>query len=248
MSQGLFFHEIFPSFQGEGILVGVPQVFVRLSGCNLRCSYCDTPESREQVERGIYHGRQEEKVEVLNPLGVAEAVRLVSSLWDPSMHSVSLTGGEPLLQADALAVLLPLLKREGISVYLETNGTLGEALELVLPWIDWIAMDIKLPSTQGGEDLLARHRDFLGRSAPGRVFIFMKMVIDTGSEDDEVEAACRALSGQAGASTLVLQPATPPPGHPAITSRRACELYRIANAFFGEVRVIPQAHRDWGIK
>jgi 7-carboxy-7-deazaguanine synthase len=246
MNQELFFHEIFPSFQGEGILVGVPQVFLRLSGCNLRCSYCDTPESRERVERGIIHGWEGERKEVLNPLGVSEAARLISSLWEPAMHSVSLTGGEPLLQTDALASLLPMLKQDGMAIYLETNGTLGEALEPVLPWIDWIAMDIKLPSTQGGEDLMKKHNDFLARTPAGKVF--MKMVIDTGSEDEEIVAACRGLRGSAGASILVLQPATAPPGEAAITPRRAFELYRIASAFFHEVRVVPQVHRSWGIK
>lgn len=245
MKQVLFLHEIFSSFQGEGVLIGAPQVFVRLSGCNLHCSYCDTPAARERVRKFsilTWEGKREED----NPIAVDEAARIVSSLWVPAMHSVSLTGGEPLLQARGLAELLPALKRDGMGIYLETNGTLGDALELVLPWTDLIAMDVKLPSTQGGDDLIAIHRDFLARAPAGKVFL--KMVIGPGSGDDETEAACRELSEPARASSLVLQPATPQPGEPAITSRRAFELYRIAKRFFADVRVIPQAHRAWGIK
>jgi organic radical activating enzyme len=246
MKQDLFIHEIFPSIQGEGILVGVPQVFVRLSGCNLHCSYCDTPESRERVRGCVVHDWGGEKEEVLNPLDVDEAARVITSMWQPAMHSVSLTGGEPLLQADALAGLLPVLKREGMAVFLETNGTLGDALELVLPWTDYIAIDVKLPSSQDGADLTGRHRDFLARAPAGKVFL--KMVIDTASGDGEVETACRVLGELASAATLVLQPATPPAGEPGITPRRAFELHRIANAFFEDVRVIPQTHRAWGAK
>lgn len=246
MKRELFVHEIFPSFQGEGILVGVPQVFVRLSGCNLSCSYCDTPESRERVRTCVVHGWEEERGSAGNPMDVEFAARLISSLWEPAMHSVSITGGEPLLQAEGLAALLPELKREGMAVYLETNGTLGEALEAVLTWVDLVAMDVKLPSTQDGKDLTAIHRDFLARVPAGNVFL--KMVIEEGSGEGEVETACRALSGVATAAELVLQPATPRAGERAITPRRAFELYEVASGYFKHVRIIPQAHRAWGIR
>ncbi|MDD3719085.1 MAG: 7-carboxy-7-deazaguanine synthase QueE [Actinomycetota bacterium] len=246
MEASLFIHEIFPSFQGEGILVGVPQVFVRLSGCNLRCSYCDTPESRERVEGCAVYGWEGERETLANPLGAAEVAGLVSSLWDAGMHSLSLTGGEPLLQAAGLEALLPAFKREGVPVYLETNGTLVDALDGVLPWLDHVAMDIKLPSSQGGEDLTERQRDFLARMPPGRVFLKMVIGVETG--DGEAEVACRALGEPAIAETLVLQPATPREGSQAISSGRAHELYSIARRFFADVRVIPQAHRAWGVR
>jgi organic radical activating enzyme len=246
MEERLYIHEIFPSFQGEGILVGIPQVFVRFSGCNLGCSYCDTPAARERAGGLAVYGGEGLKEEVPNPVDADAAARMVSSLWSPGMHSVSLTGGEPLLQARGLTRLLPVLKREGMGIYLETNGTLGDALELVLPWTDVIAMDVKLPSTQDGEDLIPVHREFLARVPAGRAFL--KMVVGAGSGDGEVEEACRGLSAPARAPVLVLQPATPLPGEEAITARRALELYEIARAFFADVRVIPQAHRAWWAK
>jgi 7-carboxy-7-deazaguanine synthase len=246
MSEPLFIHEIFPSFQGEGILAGVPQVFVRLSGCNLRCRYCDTPESRERVEICTVYGWSGERTKIANPVDVAEGAQLVRSLWGPEMHSVSLTGGEPLLQAYGLAQLLPRLKQEGMGIYLETNGTLGNELEPVLPWIDHIAMDVKLPSTQEGGDLMGRHHDFLARTPAGKAFL--KVVVDASTGDDELESACRNLCEPAGGLTLVLQPATPPHGEAAMTALRAYGLYLIAAAFFRDVRVIPQMHRAWGVK
>lgn len=246
MNPVLYIHEIFPSFQGEGMLVGVPQVFVRLSGCNLRCSYCDTPEAWERAEVCRVFGWEGEREAVPNPLDISHAARLISSLWETATHSVSLTGGEPLLQARELAHLLPLLEREGMPIYLETNGTLGEALRLVLPWAGWIAMDVKLPSTQEGEDIIQEHRDFLGRALLRHVFL--KMVITAGTGEGELERACRVLGEVASDIPLVLQPVTPVCGEEGITARRAAELRRAAAAFFPDVRVIPQAHRAWGVK
>lgn len=162
------------------------------------------------------------------------------------MHSISLTGGEPLLQAEELARLLPLLKDKGMPVYLETNGTLYDALETVLPWIDFIAMDVKLPSSQGGEDFMEEHRRFLrnGRSK----HTFLKAVVNAETKEKELERACHVLGGEAKDITLVLQPATPIQGEGRMTARRAAELCTIAAAYFSDVRVIPQAHRIWGVK
>jgi 7-carboxy-7-deazaguanine synthase len=246
MEQVLYVHEIFPSFQGEGILVGAPQIFVRLSGCNLHCSYCDSPEARERVEMCKVYGWEGERKAVSNPLDVESVAGIVSSLWERVMHSVSVTGGEPLLQADGLAQLLPAFKRAGMPVYLETNGTIGEGLELVSPWIDWVAMDIKLPSSQGGEDTMDRHRDFLARAAPEKVIL--KAVVTAVTTTEELENAC-AIMGKLGADIpLVLQPVTPVQGEEGITLHWVAELYRIASRFFRNVRVVPQAHRAWGIK
>ncbi len=226
--------------------MGVPQVFIRLCGCNLRCSYCDTPEAREKTEQCRVYGWEGDSRALVNPLEAREVLRLVSSIWSPYMHSVSLTGGEPLLQAEELALLLPLLKEEGMPVYLETNGTLWEALQTVLPWVDFIAMDIKLPSTQGGRDLTEEHKRFLDAARSRQVFL--KAVVDDGTGEEELERACRGLCGEVGDVVLVLQPATPMMGEGWVTPKRMADLCCVAAAFFTDVRVVPQAHRVWGIR
>ncbi|MBN2027069.1 MAG: 7-carboxy-7-deazaguanine synthase QueE [Actinobacteria bacterium] len=246
MERFLYVHEIFPSFQGEGLLVGVPQVFIRLSGCNLRCSYCDTPEAWERVQACSVYGWRGEWEAVGNPLRAGMAAGIISSLWERGMHSVSLTGGEPLLQAEALTHLLQALEGKGMPIYLETNGTLGEELELVLPWIDWIAMDIKLPSSQGGEDISGRHGDFLARASGTKVIL--KVVITAGTGAEELERTCSILGGLGGGMPLVLQPVTPRRGEEGVAADRMAELYRIASGFFDDVRVIPQSHRAWGVR
>jgi 7-carboxy-7-deazaguanine synthase len=98
--------ETFYSIQGEGRLVGVPSFFIRTSGCNLRCVWCDTPYTSWEPE-----GEERSLEEML-----AEAKR------HPAKHAV-VTGGEPLLTRD-IEELTHRLKREGFHVTIETAATI----------------------------------------------------------------------------------------------------------------------------
>ncbi len=140
--------EIFSGIQGEGILVGVRQVLVRFCGCNRRCFFA--PGSRQFADHR-------------NPMTAAAVARAAAALDAPRglHHSVSLTGGEPLIHAELLAALCPLLAEHGLPVYLETNGTLPEALERVLDGVQHVAMDIKLESATGQATPWEAHYRFL---------------------------------------------------------------------------------------
>ncbi len=98
--------EIFYSIQGEGMLAGVPSVFVRTSGCNLRCVWCDTPYTSWQPEG--------EAMPVSAVL--AEAQRY------PAASHVVVTGGEPMIQPE-IAALTSALKTAGYHITIETAGT-----------------------------------------------------------------------------------------------------------------------------
>lgn len=117
-------NEIFHSIQGESSWAGLPCVFVRLTACDLRCSWCDTPYAFSE-------GRKRSIDEV-----VAEAERYDCPL-------VEITGGEPLLQADVYALMEALLAR-GRTVLLETGGHVS--LERVPPAVVKV-MDVKCPAS-----------------------------------------------------------------------------------------------------
>lgn len=101
----MFVSEIFHSLQGEGELAGVPSVFLRLSGCNLRCAWCDTPYASWEP-RGI-------------SLDIPEILSKLAAF--PARHAV-VTGGEPLIARDIHALCLA-LRQAGYHLTLETAGT-----------------------------------------------------------------------------------------------------------------------------
>ncbi len=115
--------EIFPSIQGESSMVGIPMLFIRFTGCNLRCSYCDT---KYAYEKG-YEASVEE---------VLEGVR------KSNLKYIAITGGEPLLQKEVYWLMECLLK--DFNLLLETNGSLS--IERV-PQRVKIVLDIKTPGS-----------------------------------------------------------------------------------------------------
>lgn len=117
--------EIFYSLQGESTFTGLPCTFVRLSGCNLSCTWCDTRYAMTESE----------------PMSISGILATVKKIGCPV---VEVTGGEPLLQ-DATPELIDALIKTGHTVLLETNGTLD--ISRVHP--DCIRiMDIKCPSSR----------------------------------------------------------------------------------------------------
>lgn len=131
--------EIFFSIQGESTYSGLPCVFVRLTGCNLRCRWCDT-------EYSFYGGRRMTQDEVL-----AEIRRYPTRL-------VELTGGEPLLQAKELAPLAQQLLAEGYTVLVETSGERDLNL---LPSEVVRIMDVKCPASGEAERLRVENLELL---------------------------------------------------------------------------------------
>lgn len=113
--------EIFYTLQGEGISTGVPSVFVRLSGCNLQCVWCDTPYTWNW-EGTSWETTSEEKFkkeEVIIDLGIDE---VLGRITDYPCRNLVITGGEPLIQQAQLAELVKALPDWSVEV--ETNGTL----------------------------------------------------------------------------------------------------------------------------
>lgn len=122
--------EIFHSLQGEGSTVGLPTTFIRLTGCSLRCSWCDTTYS--------FYGGEGWTLE-----------RVMERLAPIKTKRVCVTGGEPLDQHDACIALMDRLLREGYFVVLETSGSIdvGAADKLQPRAKLQLSMDVKCPSS-----------------------------------------------------------------------------------------------------
>ena len=132
--------EIFRSIQGEGTRAGLPCVFVRLTGCNLRCVWCDTAYA--------FHGGEKKTLDqVMNEVNALAAAP--STNGHPPARAISLveiTGGEPLLQPEAAPLSAQLL-REGYTVMIETSGERFVGPESGLPREVIKIVDVKCPDS-----------------------------------------------------------------------------------------------------
>jgi 7-carboxy-7-deazaguanine synthase len=123
--------EIFKSLQGEGKNQGRACLFIRLAGCNLNCTWCDTGYARGG---GITMGLES----------------VLEQVWRVNPPYVCVTGGEPLVQADALEPLLSSLHKRGTEIDIETNGTIDFSR---LQQYASVCMDVKCPSSGERSDL-----------------------------------------------------------------------------------------------
>ena len=260
-----YLSEVFSSIQGEGLLVGLRQIFVRFSGCSLTCDYCDTQESRVQSPEfnivGAYGNTP-----LPNPVSPEKLTEIVNSFQThPNLHhSISLTGGEPLEQVDFLkewlpmlrktTPLIPLLSKEGSTkcgvvdsglsplIYLETNGILSSHLSEVIDLMDIIGMDIKLPSVAGVKPVWDAHREFLKIASQKEVFV--KAVVSKNVSDSDIEQAIGIVSSISPDIPFVIQPKTPID----MDTDNLLRLQEIASSKLTNVRVIPQVHKFMNLR
>ena len=238
--------EIFSSIQGEGLFVGCRQVFVRLAGCNLSCRYCDTRDSFAVPAAARVENEAGSRVfeSIPNPVAAAELYDAVANLCRSPHHSISLTGGEPLLQPKAVAALSP-LRKKGVKLYLETNGTLPTALAQVIQQIDIVSMDFKLPSElPENQAYWQEHADFLKVACQREVFV--KIVLSGRTSPSELEQAIALICDIDPAIPLILQPVTPVNGVTPVVPEQVLRWQELALARLRNVRVIPQTHKLMG--
>lgn len=182
--------EIFLSYQGEGPFTGSKQLFVRFYGCNIECAYCDTPlESYKSFSKESLLGK------ILD--------------FGDNYNELVLTGGEPLMYADFLEDFLVLFrKHRKHRIYLETNGTLPDALAKVIDDVDIVAMDIKLPSSTGyPQDLWEKHEKFINIASAKELIV--KAIVTGKTTMDDVKKMAEIVRAVKTDLAVVLQSATP---------------------------------------
>ncbi len=165
--------EIFSSIQGEGVSAGLPSTFVRLSTCNLRCSWCDTAYT--------WDWDRFERSEQITELDVET---IANDVLARPPRNVVITGGEPMIQRRQLVPLLSELKRAGFRIEIETNGTIapGELSELVDQW------NVSPKLKHSGNEGLARLPETPLRALASLETAFFKFVIVAPGDVAEVEA------------------------------------------------------------
>jgi organic radical activating enzyme len=191
-------NEVFSSIQGEGKLIGRRQIFVRFSGCNLNCNYCDTPRSRDPEYGVLFSAR--------------ELFSSIDKLITPDFHSVSLTGGEPLLHADFIKEFL---EEYDLDCLLETNGSLPDKIKKIVNLIKYASVDIKLPehdSTPDYNKLFKNELKSLNLLIDGGVNTYCKVVILPSTKVNMISSIASKISDEISNTkklSMVIQPAAP---------------------------------------
>jgi organic radical activating enzyme len=262
--------EIFSSFQGEGPHVGHSTLFVRFGECDLRCRWCDSPHTWKAGPRCRIEDPSVGEREVENPVAVENVVVAAEALGVARHRFVSLTGGEPLLQPEAVRAIADALgaasfaqRAEGERrpagrprILLETHGLATAALERVVDAIDVVSMDWKLASevARAGaprgarEEFHGAHAAFL-RVALRAPETYVKVVVTPATRDDELDALARHVAEVDPAVPLVIQPVTP--RGPVKQSPPAAQLLAWQSRLersLRDVRVIPQTHPGLGVR
>ena len=233
--------EIFTSFQGEGVLQGQLEYFIRLSGCNLTCAGCDTPDHIGVSKSFEYEGETYK-----NPMTPKQLRDLFNKEFaqNKEIFNLNFTGGEPLVQGEFLAEFLKMLKYPG-KVTLETNGTLPDQFALVKDYVDFVSMDWKLEGTYGhrnigGESIYQKHVEFMKLTKGIKTQV--KFVVKNNAIA-EFEQAVFSLHKIRKAVDVVIQPFVEGDGGLVGEHDIYKEYYTIAHKLFPRVTLRPQMHK-----
>ncbi len=221
--------EIFSSIQGEGPYVGQRQIFIRFNNCNLNCNFCDVPKNIKSAKFDVD--------------GVISKIKKINK--KTKHKTISLTGGEPLLQFEFLKELLAKLKKLKFKIYLETNATLPGNLKSILKYIDVISADIKLPSVTKRRPCWREHLDFIKIASNKNIFV--KTIVSKNLKTKDFKKAILLIKKINVKIPLIIQPVMN--GKKVlISANRLHRLQRYALRFFKNVLVIPQAQKILGVR
>jgi 7-carboxy-7-deazaguanine synthase len=185
--------EIFYSIQGEGVLTGVPSVFVRTSGCNLRCNWCDTPYAS------------------WNPVGETRTVaQIVEEIEKHPAQHVVLTGGEPMI-AKEIGALAAQIKAGGRHITIETAATIapdGIACDLasLSPKLLNSAPDARLSATWRKKHEVTRWQPDVVRAWVDGYHYQFKFVVSQPADVEELEGMLSSLGREIPRHRVLLMP------------------------------------------
>ena len=221
--------EIFSSFQGEGLLIGERQIFVRFAGCNLNCNYCDTNDSKSERSGTL-----------MTPQEVTEEI---NRLLTPDCKTISFTGGEPSLYPDFISEVS---KNFNLNIMLETNGTLPDNIDLIEK-LNMVSLDIKLPEHFDGDfnqEIFLNEIKSVNLLMAKSINVYCKVVILPSTKIKSFKEVVEKLSENISSKSnlkIIIQPSSPLGEWKDINSK-LFEFSEVVGQYF-EVSTIPQIHK-----
>jgi organic radical activating enzyme len=229
--------EIFTSVEGEGILYGTKTLFVRLAGCPFTCFYCDTKESLP-LDSGTEYS-------------IDDANRLIDSNLKNQTYKVNFTGGDPLIQHEAVALLAKHIQDKKIPTYLESSCFDIDRFNHVLPYIDIVKIEFKTKDSdfvdsKHYEKLISHTMKCLESSVKSKKTTYIKIVVSSKTKPGEftklVEEIFKIISKD-DIDGFIIQP-TYCISEPSL--ELLLELYDLVYPHYIDVKVVPQLHKFIG--
>ena len=229
--------EIFTSVEGEGILYGTKTLFVRLAGCPFTCFYCDTKESLP-LDSGTEYS-------------IEDANKLIDSNLKKQTYKVNFTGGDPLIQHEAVALLAKHIQEKKIPTYLESSCFDVDRFDHVLPFIDIVKIEFK---TKDSDFVDVKHYDklightmkCLQSSVKSKKTTYIKVVVSSKTQPNEFAKLVKEIFDIVSKDDLdgfIIQP-TYGISEPSLDL--LLELYDLVYPHYIHVKVVPQLHKFIG--
>jgi 7-carboxy-7-deazaguanine synthase len=232
--------EIFTSIEGEGIFVGKKTLFIRFSGCHLKCRWCDTKYALP-LDSGT-----EYQIDEIEDLIIREL--------QPFTYKVNFTGGEPLLQTDAVIKLADFIKKQtNLKTYIESSCFNSELFSKVLPYIDICKIEFKTDDSKVVENevydsLLLNEIKCLELAVESNKTTYIKIVLTNSTNLESFKNLVHNISKKIRASDIVGFIIQPSHGVDQPTVNKLLDTYDIVQPMFPEVRIIPQLHKEIGAR
>ena len=226
--------EIFTSIEGEGILYGTKTLFVRLAGCPYSCFYCDTLDALPLDSGKEY--------------SINEACDLIDKNLQKNTYKVNFTGGEPLIQHEAVSELARHIKSKGIPTYLESACFDSKKFLYVLPSIDFVkiefkTIDSKFIDVKHYPNLIKNTLECLEASINANKITYIKIVVSSStkfSSFHELVGKIFKIASKETISGFIIQPTTSI-SEPSL--EKLIEFYDSVYPYYDQVRIVPQLHK-----
>lgn len=232
--------EIFTSIEGEGIFVGKKTLFIRFSGCHLKCRWCDTKYALP-LDSGT-----EYQIDEIEDLIIREL--------QPFTYKVNFTGGEPLLQTDAVIKLADFIKKQtNLKTYIESSCFDSELFSKVLPYIDICKIEFKTDDSKVVENevydnLLFNEIKCLELAVESNKTTYIKIVVTNSTNLESFKNLVYNISKKIRPSDIVGFIIQPSRGVDQPTVNKLLDTYDIVQPMFPEVRIISQLHKEIGAR
>ncbi len=232
--------EIFTSFEGEGVFVGKKTLFIRLSGCHLKCRWCDTKHALP-LDSGTDYELNEVKDLIVKQL-------------QPFTYKVNFTGGEPLLQTDAVVQLADFIKTHtNLRTYIESSCFDSELFSKILPYMDICKVEFKTEDSKvvddgDYDDLLSNEFRCLELAVKNNKTTYIKIVVTNSTNLESFKNLVYNISKKIDPSYITSFVIQPSYGIDQPTVNKLLDTYDIVQPMFPEVRIIPQLHKEIGAR